>query len=120
MNTARIAVDAGAVSPSRALAMVARASARDDGPLVVVSHRALAELVDELGGYEQAARRLLLLATTVGRPIAVNAPTAHGSQTAFIAPKGWSDERLRGWAAGHAEALEAQFGPATVRPPEDL
>ena len=106
-------IDAERVSVSRSLAAVARASARDGGPLVVVSHRALDDLVDELGGYDGAARRLLTIATNTGRPLAVNVPTEDGSRTMFVAPKGWTEERLRGWAAGRHEELEAMFGPAT-------
>ncbi len=44
MRTAIITVDSAAVSPSRALAAVARLHDR----LVCVTHRAYAELVDEL------------------------------------------------------------------------
>jgi len=113
-------VGAGAVSPARSLAALARAAARDGGPLVVVSHRALAELADELGGYEAAAGRVLRIAANTGRPIAVNVPTEDGSRTIFIAPKDWTPERLAGWAAGHHAELEAAFGAATARPPEDL
>ena len=42
-----------------------------------------------------------------------------GATTMFLAPKGWTDERLRGWAAGHDDALQEMFGPATVRPMGD-
>ncbi len=116
-RAATITLDAGVVSPSRALAAVARAS---DRALVVVSHRALDELATELGGHEQAARRLLTIATNTGRPICVNLPTPAGSTTVFISPRGWSQERLRGWAAGHADELQGMFGPATVRKMEDV
>ena len=111
MRTATIAVDAGAVSPSRALMAAAQAS---DLALVVVSRRLLAELVAECGGYDRTARRLLELATNTGRPTAVNVPTEGGSRTMFVAPKIWTQERLAGWVAGHVEELEAAFGPASV------
>ena len=113
-------IDAEHVSVSRALAALARASARDGGPLVCVSHRALADLADELGGYDGAARRLLAIATNTGRPLAVNAPTVDGSRTMFVAPRDWTEERLRGWAAGRHEELEAMFGPATPVRLEDI
>ena len=100
---------------------MARASARDGGPLVCVTGRFYADLADELGGYDAAARHLLRVATNTARPICVNLPTgAETSTTMFVAPKGWTDERLRGWAAGRHEELERVFGPATVRSLEEL
>ena len=121
MNTARVTVDAERVSVARSLAALARASARDGGPLVCVTGRAWADLADELGGDDQAVRRLLTIATNTGRPICINLLTgAETSTTLFIAPRDWSDERLRGWAAGRHEELEAAFGAATVRSMEDL
>ena len=120
-RTARVTVDAGAVSVARSLATLARASARDGGPLVCVTGRAWADLADELGGDEAAVRYLLKVATNTGRPICVNLSTGtETSTTLFVAPKDWTEERLRGWAAGHHEELEAAFGPATVRNLEDL
>ena len=111
-SSACITVDAERVSIARSLAALARTAARDGGPLVCVSHRAYDELADELGGYENAARRLCRIATNTGRPLAVNLPTEDGSRTAFISPTGWSEDRLRGWVAGHHEELEGAFGPA--------
>ena len=115
-NVATVAVDSSAVSPSRALAVVARLHDR----LVCVTSRAYAELVAELGSDEAAVRHLLKVAGTAGRPIAVNLPAPDGSTTVFIAPRGWTDGRLRGWAAGHVEDLAEMFGPASVRPREDV
>ena len=110
MRAARLTVDAGAgIAPSVALAAAVQAV-----PLVVVSHRALADLADELGGYEQAARRLLTIATGANKPIGMNVPTADGSRTMFVAPAPWSRERLAGYVAAHHEALERQFGAASV------
>lgn len=120
IRTATVTIDAERVSPARSIAALARASARDGGPLVVISHRALAELADELGGYDAAVRHLLRVATKTARPLAVNLPTGtETSTTVFVAPGGWSEERLRGWAAGRHAELEAAFGPATVRAGED-
>ncbi len=115
-RTARLTVDGAAVSPSRALAAVARTV-----PLVVVTHRAWGELCAELGGEDAAVRHLARVATNTGKPIAVNLPRGEDeSTTVFLAPKGWTEERLRGWAAGHHRELEAAFGPATARPLEEL
>ena len=118
-RTARVAVDAA--SPSRALLILARAAAYSGGPPVVVTHRAYADLVAELGSDEAAARHLFRVATNTGRPIAVNLPTGpETSTTMFVAPRDWTDERLRGWAAGHHGALQEMFGLASVRSMEDL
>jgi hypothetical protein len=111
MKTTHITIDAGAVSPAKAIAAAAR------GPsLLIVSARAFDELTTELGGIEAATEHLLRVATKTNRPIAVNFPTAEGeSSTACIAPKGWTPERLRGWLGGKREGIEGLFGTATVR-----
>ena len=120
MNTVRAAtvtIDAERVSVSRSLAALGRASGRDGGPLICVGHRALADLVVECGGYDRAVRRLLMIATGAGRPLCANVPTEDGSRTLFVAPRDWTEERLRGWAAGRHEAA---FGPATPVRLEDI
>jgi hypothetical protein len=115
-----VTVDAEQVSVARSLAALARASARDGGPPLVVTGRAYGELVAELGSDEAAARHLARIATNVGRPICVNLPSgADTSTTVFIGPKGWTDGRLTGWAAAHREALKAAFGPVSVVGGED-
>jgi hypothetical protein len=87
----------------------------------VVTGRALGDLADELGGYEAAARFLTTVASNVGRPLAVNYPTGPDrSQTMFIAPKGWTEERLAGWVAGKRDGLEQMFGAASVVREEEL
>ena len=79
-----------------------------------------AELERELGGPEAVARHLFRVATTTGRPIAANLATGlETSTTVFVSPRGWSEDRLRGWAAGKRDELEAVFGPATVVRMED-
>ena len=116
MRTATVRVDAERVSVARSLAALARASARDGGPLVCLTARSYADLCTELGSDEAAARPLFRVATNTARPIAVNLPTGpETSTTVFVAPRAWTDERLAGWAAGHHEALEAAFGAAKVR-----
>jgi len=105
----RVTVDAAKVSPSR----VIRESA-GLAPLTVVSVRMLIELSDELGGHEAAGMFLLSVAEDLGRPIGVNVPTLDGnSRSMFLAPKGWSQERLAGWVAGRHQEIETAFGPAT-------
>jgi hypothetical protein len=101
--------DPAAVRPSVALAAAARAA-----PLLVVTHRAFADLVAELGSFEATARHLARVATNTGRPIGINAPTPDGSRTMFIPPKGWTRERLAGWIGGHHELLEREFGASTL------
>ena len=120
MRTMRVLSDPAAVRPSRAIAAIARAAAYAGSPPVVVSGRAWCDLAAELGGDDAAVRYLVKLAGNTRRPIAINLPAPDGSTTVFIAPRDWTDERLRGWAAGHAEALQQMFGPASVRPLEDL
>jgi hypothetical protein len=121
VNAACLSIDPARVRVARSIASLARASARDGGPLVCVTGRALVDLADELGSYDAAARRLLTIATNVGRPLAVNCPTGPDrSQTMFVAPKDWTDERLRGWVAGRHAELEAMFGAAAVRSMEEL
>ena len=119
MRTARILSDPARVPPSKAIAATARAAAYAGGPLVAVTGRAYLDLIAELGSDEAAVRYLVKLAGNTWRPLCVNLPAPDGSTTVFVAPRGWTDERLRGWAAGHVEELEAAFGPATVRPLED-
>jgi hypothetical protein len=120
-GTARITIDAERVSVARSVAALARASARNGGPLVVVTSRMYGELERELRSPEAVARHMARVATNTGRPLAVNiADGEDRSQTLFVAPNGWSEERLAGWAAGHHQELKAMFGPATVRRGVDL
>jgi len=109
-TTAHVTVNAATVSPAKAIAVAVRS-----GPLVILTGRAFAELCAELGT-EAAYRHLIRVATNAGRPIGINAETGKDtSSTAFIAPKGWTEERLRGWVAGRHDEIEAAFGTATVR-----
>ena len=111
MKAARILSDPSAVRPSKAIAAAVRAV-----PLVVVTHRALADLADELGGHEQAARWLVDLAQEVDRPMLVNFPTGPDtSSTIAFAPFWWGEERLRGYVGGLHQEIEVTFGPSTIR-----
>jgi hypothetical protein len=84
-------------------------------PLLLLTGRALGDLAAELGGIETAFRWLADLAASVGKPVAVNIPTGPDtSTTVWLAPPGWTTERLSGWVAGHHEEIEAQFGVAEI------
>jgi hypothetical protein len=111
----RVSIDPATVSPARAIAATART-----GPLVCLTGRAFRDLADELGGTVRAMRHLMWVSENVNKPIAVNFPTGgEASRTVFLAPRSWTPERLRGWVAGHHEALEAMFGTARVREESD-
>ena len=105
-RTLRVTADASTVSMARAIRAASRAA-----PLFVLSTRALGELADELGGMDAAIGELRAIAEANGRPLGVNLETGPDtSKTAFLAPRGWADERLQGWIAGHHRELEAEFG----------
>jgi len=115
-NMMCVTIDAARASPSK----VIRESA-GLAPLTIASGRMLIELADELGGQEAAGAFLYDIAEQTGRPVGVNllAPDG-GSRSVFLAPPGWSQERLAGWVAGHREDIEAAFGPAVPLSLEDL
>jgi hypothetical protein len=108
-RTLYVSIDAAAVSPARTIAATART-----GPLVCLTGRLFRDLADELGGTDAAMRHLLRVSENVQKPIAVNFETGEEtSRTVFLAPRSWTQERLRGWVAGHHEAIETMFGAAT-------
>ena len=110
-STMRVTVDTQAVSVAETIASVARVV-----PFMVISDRLFVELVEELGGQQEATRHLTRVATNTGRPIGVNVEGLDGaSTTAVISPRGWSQERLRGWIGGHYEVLSELFGESTLR-----
>jgi hypothetical protein len=78
-------------------------------PLVVLSHRMVAQLERECGTSEKLARWLLKLVGRRRRPLGLHNPAT--DQTLFYAPADWSQERLQGYLAVYHEELEAQFGP---------
>jgi hypothetical protein len=87
------------------------------GAAVALTGRALAQLEAELGGTEAALLWLVDLATGRNKPVAVNLPTPDGgSQTIALSPRGWGEERLRGWLGGRAEQLAEMFGPLAGPP----
>ncbi len=103
-----LTADADAHSMVTAIRRVAPVSS-----LLVITQRALRELAAELDGYEAALAELLAIAEEIGHPIAVNLPTgADTSSTAFVSPRGWTEERLQGWIGGHHAELEDAFGTA--------
>ena len=112
-RSAHFAVDTAALKPTEALGCVARA-----GVAVGLTAAMFHDLATEVGGHDAACRWLIDLATETNRPITVNVSTGKDtSTTTAIAPKSWTEERLRGWAGGMHEELEEQFGPAELRPP---
>ena len=110
----RVTIDAARVSPSRAIGRAARSA-----PLLILTGRMFGELADELGGQEAAMHHLLRISERTNRPIGCNFKTPEGSRTAFVAPRSWSQERLRGWVGGKHEDIAAAFGPGVPLPPED-
>ena len=110
-GTLRVTVDTDAVSAAETIAVAARSV-----PFMVISDRLFVELVEELGGEQEATRHLIRVATNTGRPIGVNVEDDDGeSTTACIAPEGWTRERLAGWIGGKRDELEALFGEASLR-----
>jgi hypothetical protein len=110
-RTAHITINDATVSTAKAIMAAART-----GPLVILTGRAWTELRAELGGSDAAMRHLLRVAENVGTPIGVNFETGEDtSSSAFLAPRSWTQERLRGWIAGHHEVIETIFGKARVR-----
>jgi hypothetical protein len=105
-DAARLLVDGDSVSISAAVQAAAQAA-----PFLVVTGRAVGDLARELGSMDAATRWLATVAEQNKRPIGVNLPAPDGSsQTAFIAPRDWTQERLQGWVAGRHAELEAEFG----------
>jgi hypothetical protein len=115
-TTLRLTVDAETVPLTEVLAASAGSA-----PLLVLTGRALGDLAAELGGHDAAMHWLADLAASVSKPVAVNISTGPDtSTTVWLAPPGWTSERLAGWVAGHHEEIEAEFGPVTVRTMEAI
>lgn len=107
----RLTVDTRSAKPTELIGQVACM-----GVPVVLTSRMLLDLSAELGGYEAATAWLIALATETDRPVAVNVETTDGnSTTVMIAPKSWTEAKLRGWTGGLHHEIEALFGPATIR-----
>jgi hypothetical protein len=99
------------------LAAQALTAASEMVPLMVLTGRMWRQLAAELGGEDVAAEWLLALAERRNRPIAVNfADGPERSQTCSIAPRAWTEERLKGWIGGFGAELVEMFG-AVERPP---
>ena len=111
----RVTIDAATVSPSKAITAAVRGTS-----LVVLTARIFGELAAELGSTEAAMRRLLRVCERVNKPIGVNFPSDNGSRTVFLAPRSWTQERLRGWVGGRHQDIADAFGPATPSSGEDL
>jgi hypothetical protein len=77
-------------------------------PLVVLSHRIVAQLERECGSSEKLAAWMLKLVARRRRPLGLHNPAT--DQTIFYAPPDWSSEKLAGYLATFHEELEGQFG----------
>jgi hypothetical protein len=101
-----IRADPNAVSMAATIRAAAGAA-----PLFILTGRAFGDLSAELGGFEAAAGYLHRVAVEIGRPIGINFETGTDtSKTVFTPPKGWSEQKLAGWIAGHHQELEGEFG----------
>jgi hypothetical protein len=99
------------IDPRRVSLLASIRTAAAGVPLFVLTGRALANLVAEVGGHDAAAAELLKIATANGRPIGINFQLSRDrSKTVFVSPKGWSEERLCGWIGGFHLELEDEFG----------
>lgn len=110
-----VKVKSRAVPPSKAITAAARMA-----PLLIPTGRAFRDLAVEPGSDEAAMRHLLRVSENVGRPIGCNFQTAEGSRTAVLAPRSWTQDRLRGWIAAKHEESEGAFGKAVAPSLEDL
>jgi hypothetical protein len=104
-GTMRVTIDA---ATARTAADGLAASRGDQ--LVMLSGRMFRELVAEFGGEEPALRKLLRICERTNKPMGINIETDDGSRSVFIAPRSWTQERLRGWVGGRHEDINAMFG----------
>jgi hypothetical protein len=86
-------------------------SLMDVAPQVGLGYNAVRDLKVELGSEEAVLRYLASEATKHQKPVYLNVPEGSGSRTLFIAPEGWSDDRLKGWVATAVPGLESMIGP---------
>jgi len=80
-------------------------------PLMVLTQRALAELIAEVGSADKAARWLMREVARYRKPVGVNLDAEH--RTVFQAPPGWTEEKLQGYVAAHKDEIEREFGDIT-------
>lgn len=90
------------------------------GPMVVLTERTYRVLTAELGDHAAAMGFLLRVSEEADKPIGVNFPTPEGSRTCFLAPRGWTQDRLRGWIGARHEEIAEVFGPGVPLPLEDV
>ena len=82
---------------------------------VVVTAKTFSYLRRDCGSERRALKWLATVATETGQPIALNLDDGPDrSVTSFIAPKGWSQEKLTGWIGARHQELEAMFGPVVT------
>jgi hypothetical protein len=116
MNTWHVTVNPSKGSPSKAIAVAAGASTA----LLIVTAAMFSGLAVELGSEDTALTHLMDVATKADRPLGVTLLTEDGSQTVFIAPLTWTQERLRGWVGGRHEEIISLFGPSVLGALEGL
>lgn len=83
--------------------------------LIVLTQAMFQERIEANGGIDGGGivatwEEIMEAATTSGVPIGVHLATSGGETTAFIPPRGWSQERLAGFVAGKHEELAEAFG----------
>lgn len=83
------------------------AAALSSGVPTVLTEAMLRGLIDERGSDEAALAWLVASATAHQVPVGFRV----ADETVFIAPTGWSSDRLRGWVGVMHEALATEFGP---------
>jgi hypothetical protein len=97
--------------PPGAAGLAIRRVAAAGQATVVVTAATFSYLRRDCGSDKRALDWLAKLAAETGQPIALNLPDGEDrSVTTFISPKGWTEERLRGFIAGRHAELEAVLG----------
>jgi hypothetical protein len=97
--------------PPGAAGLAIRRVAAAGQATVVVTAATFSYLRRDCGSDKRALEWLTNLAAETGKPIALNLPDGPDrSVTTFVSPKGWTEERLRGFIAGRHAELEAVLG----------
>ena len=100
------------VGPGVSMKKALQAALAVDGPPFLLTTAAYQQVRAECGGSDEVAWRWLAQRAKYGtRPLLVNIEQPNGeSTTVVLAPHGWSQERLAGYAGGLAETLEQELG----------
>ncbi len=79
--------------------------------LVCITFNAYSDLKRALGSDETVQKLLVEKATAFEKPIAVNIPIGQGaSNTVFMSPATWTEERLKGWVGTYKPLIDHAFG----------